>query len=226
MPTILATCALLGVDEVYAVGSAQAVAMFAYGVADLCRPVALVTRPGNVLRHGGQAAAPGRGRHRHEGRPAEIAVLADDSADPEHVAADLLNQAEHDPLATRSSSPTRRRLADAVDAGPAPGRRGQARLSGCSGRCRHAEPDRPGRRRRRRARRRQRLCRRTPGNPDPRRRRGRQAGPQRRRDLRRYIEGKVQLNFLPSTCAQSDSKSCSVLGLAILLVKVIYLTNN
>ena len=65
---VLATCALLGVDEVYAVGGAQAIAMFAYG-AGLCEPVDVVTGPGQHLRHRGQAAGARAGRHRRRGRP-------------------------------------------------------------------------------------------------------------------------------------------------------------
>ena len=68
-PAILGLCALLGVEEVYAVGGAQAIAMFAYGVPDLCEPVNLITGPGQHLRHRRQAAAQGPGQHRLRGRP-------------------------------------------------------------------------------------------------------------------------------------------------------------
>jgi histidinol dehydrogenase len=106
-PTILAACALLGVDEVYAVGGAQAIAMFAYGAhdisvagrADVCAPVDLVTGPGNVYVAAAKRLLKGRIGIDAEAGPTEIAVLADDSADPVHVAADLISQAEHDPLA-------------------------------------------------------------------------------------------------------------------------------
>jgi histidinol dehydrogenase len=109
--TILATCALLGVDEVYAVGGAQAVAMFAYGYdedvedkevpgdAERCDPVSLVTGPGNIYVVAAKRLLKGIIGIDAEAGPTEIAVLADDSADPEHVAADLVSQAEHDPLA-------------------------------------------------------------------------------------------------------------------------------
>ena len=111
--TILATCALLGVDEVYAVGGAQAVAMFAYGFEDtldegsseptadrvVCDPVSLVTGPGNIWVVAAKRLLKGLIGIDAEAGPTEIAVLADDSADPEHVAADLVSQAEHDPLA-------------------------------------------------------------------------------------------------------------------------------
>jgi histidinol dehydrogenase len=101
--TILATCALLGVDEVYAVGGAQAVAMFAYGYeeseGERCDPVSLVTGPGNIYVVAAKRLLKGLIGIDAEAGPTEIAVLADDSADPEHVAADLVSQAEHDPLA-------------------------------------------------------------------------------------------------------------------------------
>ncbi|MGN6752293.1 MAG: histidinol dehydrogenase [Intrasporangium sp.] len=105
-PTILATCALLGVDEVYAVGGAQAVAMFAYGFTEevgaettSCEPVSMVTGPGNIWVVAAKRLLKGLIGIDAEAGPTEIAILADDSADPELVAADLISQAEHDPLA-------------------------------------------------------------------------------------------------------------------------------
>ncbi|EFL26895.1 MULTISPECIES: histidinol dehydrogenase [Streptomyces] len=97
-PTILAACALLGVDEVYAAGGAQAVAMFAYGT-DECRPVSMVTGPGNIWVAAAKRLLKGRIGIDAEAGPTEIAILADATADPVHVAADLISQAEHDPLA-------------------------------------------------------------------------------------------------------------------------------
>lgn len=97
-PAILAACALLGVEEVYAVGGAQAVAMFAYG-AGPCRPVDLVTGPGNIYVTAAKRLLLGRIGIDSEAGPTEIAILADATADPRHVAADLISQAEHDPLA-------------------------------------------------------------------------------------------------------------------------------
>ena len=94
-PAIRAACALLGVDEVYAVGGAQAVAMFAYGTAD-CPRVDLVTGPGNVYVAAAKRLLKGVVGIDSEAGPTEIAILADDSADPSHVAADLVAQAEHD----------------------------------------------------------------------------------------------------------------------------------
>ncbi|WP_329179821.1 histidinol dehydrogenase [Streptomyces sp. NBC_01477] len=113
-PTILAACALLGVTEVYATGGAQAVAMFAYGTED-CRPVNLVTGPGNIYVAAAKRLLKGRVGIDAEAGPTEIAILADDSADPAFVAADLISQAEHDPLAAAVLVTTSPELADAVD---------------------------------------------------------------------------------------------------------------
>lgn len=120
-PTILAACALLGVDEVYAVGGAQAVAMFAYGARDaagawVCEPVDLVTGPGNIYVASAKRLLKGVVGIDAEAGPTEIAVLADDTADPGHVAADLISQAEHDPLAAAVLVTDSPALADAVDA--------------------------------------------------------------------------------------------------------------
>lgn len=106
-PVVLATCALLGVDEVYAVGGAQAVAMLAFGAAGtddvdgatLCEPVDVVTGPGNVYVAAAKRLVRGFVGIDAEAGPTEIAVLADGTADAVHVAADLVSQAEHDPLA-------------------------------------------------------------------------------------------------------------------------------
>jgi len=97
-PTILAACALLGVEEVYAVGGAQAIAMFAYG-AGPCRPVDLVTGPGNIYTVSAKRLLKGVVGIDSEAGPTEIAILADATADPAFVAADLISQAEHDKLA-------------------------------------------------------------------------------------------------------------------------------
>ncbi len=97
-PAVLAACALLGVDEVYAVGGAQAVAMFAYGV-EGCPPVDVITGPGNVYVAAAKRLVQGRVGIDSEAGPTEIGILADDSAEPAYVAADLIAQAEHDPLA-------------------------------------------------------------------------------------------------------------------------------
>jgi histidinol dehydrogenase len=113
-PTILAACALLGVDEVYAAGGAQAIAMFAHG-AGPCRRVDLVTGPGNIYVVAAKRLLKGEVGIDAEAGPTEIAILADDTADAAYVAADLLSQAEHDPLAASVLVTDSVRLADAVD---------------------------------------------------------------------------------------------------------------
>ena len=97
--TILATCQLLGVTEVYAVGGAQAIAMFAYGVKDLCESADLVTGPGNIYVAAAKRSLRGLIGIDSEAGPTEIAILADDSALAIDVAADLISQAEHDEMA-------------------------------------------------------------------------------------------------------------------------------
>jgi histidinol dehydrogenase len=97
-PTILAACALLGVDEVYAAGGAQAIAMLAYG-AGPCRPVDLVTGPGNIYTVSAKRLLKGVVGIDSDAGPTEIAILADHTADAAYVAADLISQAEHDPMA-------------------------------------------------------------------------------------------------------------------------------
>jgi histidinol dehydrogenase len=101
-PSILAACALLGVDEVYAAGGAGAIAMFAYGYDDDtggCRPADLVCGPANVYGVAAKRVLRGVVGIDSEAGPTEIAILADDGANPVFVAADLLSQAEHDPAA-------------------------------------------------------------------------------------------------------------------------------
>ncbi|MEY9963760.1 histidinol dehydrogenase [Streptacidiphilus sp. MAP12-16] len=113
-PTILAACALLGVYEVYAVGGAQAIAMFAYGAGE-CAQVNLVTGPGNIYVAAAKRLLKGRIGIDAEAGTTEIAVLADDTADPRHVAADLISQAEHDPNAASILVTDSLALAEAVE---------------------------------------------------------------------------------------------------------------
>ncbi|MFJ4199128.1 histidinol dehydrogenase [Streptomyces sviceus] len=113
-PTILAACALLGVDEVYAAGGATAVAMFAYGT-ESCPPANMVTGPGNIWVAAAKRYFTGKIGIDAEAGPTEIAVLADSSADPVHVASDLISQAEHDPLAAAVLVTDSVELADAVE---------------------------------------------------------------------------------------------------------------
>jgi histidinol dehydrogenase len=112
-PTILAACALLGVEEVYAVGGAQAIAMFAYGVGP-CARVDLVTGPGSIWTVTAKRLLKGKVGIDSEAGPTEIMILADQTADPSYVAADLLSQAEHDPLAAAVLVTPSEDLADRV----------------------------------------------------------------------------------------------------------------
>jgi histidinol dehydrogenase len=114
-PVVLAACALLGVDEVYAVGGAQAVAMFAFGVEGV-PPVDVITGPGNVYVAAAKRLVQGRCGIDSEAGPTEIAILADDTAVPAYTAADLVAQAEHDPLAACLLVTPSPALLDAVDA--------------------------------------------------------------------------------------------------------------
>ena len=113
-PTILAAARMLGVDEVYAAGGAQAIAMFAYGAGDgadgdsaagirddpnACAPVDVVTGPGNQYVAAAKRILQGKIGIDSDAGPTEIAILADETADARLVAADLVSQAEHDPLA-------------------------------------------------------------------------------------------------------------------------------
>ncbi|MGH3728628.1 MAG: histidinol dehydrogenase [Micromonosporaceae bacterium] len=156
-PLVLAACALLDVDEVYAVGGAQAIAMFGYGLTgseragserarsdgpgtdrastdvagtgstggapeatapddETCPPVDMITGPGNIWVTAAKRLLRGQVGIDSEAGPTEIAILADDTADPRHVAADLISQAEHDPLAASVLVTPSPRLIDAVDA--------------------------------------------------------------------------------------------------------------
>jgi histidinol dehydrogenase len=97
-PAVLAACALLGITEVHAVGGAQALAMFAYGTSE-CAPVDVITGPGNVYVAAAKRILHGSVGIDGENGPTEIAIIADHTADPGYVAADLIGQAEHDELA-------------------------------------------------------------------------------------------------------------------------------
>jgi histidinol dehydrogenase len=117
---VLAACALLGIDEVYAAGGAQGIALLALGAADvdgtIIEPVDVITGPGNVYVTAAKRLLRGIVAIDSEAGPTEIAIIADESADPVHVAADLISQAEHDPLAASVLITTSAALADTVDA--------------------------------------------------------------------------------------------------------------
>ena len=118
-PNVLAACALLGVDEVYAAGGAQGVALLALGAIDVdgtgIEPVDVITGPGNVYVTAAKRLLRGTVAIDSEAGPTEIAIVADDTADAGFVAADLISQAEHDPLASSVLITTSLALADAVD---------------------------------------------------------------------------------------------------------------
>ncbi len=94
---ILATCALLGISEVYAIGGATAIAAFAYGVEEIgLKPVRMVTGPGNIYVAAAKRILRGVIGIDSEAGPTEILIVADKTANPRFVAADLISQAEHD----------------------------------------------------------------------------------------------------------------------------------
>ena len=100
--TILATCALLGIEEVYAIGGAQAIALFAYGMAGVCEKADLVTGPGNIYVAAAKRALRGEIGIDSEAGPTEIAILADESAIADirpvvHAAIDAI-ESDHPPL--------------------------------------------------------------------------------------------------------------------------------
>lgn len=136
-PTILAACELLGVSEVYAVGGAGAIGMFAYGSAGsepqdgewLCEPVNVITGPGNVFVAAAKRLVRGHVGIDAEAGPTEIAILADDTASVEHVVADLISQAEHDPQAGSVLVTMSESLADQV----------AQSIGDVAGRTKHAE---------------------------------------------------------------------------------------
>ena len=118
-PTILAAARLLGVDEVWAVGGAQAVALLAYGGTDTdsaeLAPVDMITGPGNIYVTAAKRLCRSQVGIDAEAGPTEIAILADHTAGPAHVAADLISQAEHDEMAASVLVTPSLDLADAVD---------------------------------------------------------------------------------------------------------------
>jgi len=116
-PTILAAAELLGVSEVYAMGGASAIAALAWGVRDLgLEPVSVITGPGNRYVAAAKRVVRGQVGIDSEAGPTEIGILADDTAHPEFIAADLVSQAEHDELASAVLMTTSRELASRVEA--------------------------------------------------------------------------------------------------------------
>lgn len=117
---VLATCALLGIDEIYSLGGAQAIAAFAFGIKDetgsvVSEPVDIVTGPGNIYVAAAKRALRGIIGIDSEAGPTEIAIVADESAKAGEVAADLISQAEHDTIAAAVLITDSVALADAVE---------------------------------------------------------------------------------------------------------------
>ena len=127
-PAVLAACALLGITEVHAAGGAQAIAMLGYGT-DECPPVDVISGPGNVYVAAAKRLLRERVAIDAEAGPTEIAIIADDGANVSFVTADLVAQAEHDPLAACLLISTSAGLADRVD----------AELANVAPKARHAE---------------------------------------------------------------------------------------
>lgn len=114
-PVILAAAHLLGVEEVYAMGGAGAIAAFAYGVPEIgLDPVDVVTGPGNNFVAAAKRAVAGRVGTDSEAGATEILIVADETADPVLVAADLVSQAEHDEQASAVLVTPSERLAEEV----------------------------------------------------------------------------------------------------------------
>ncbi|MDA3026424.1 MAG: histidinol dehydrogenase [Actinomycetota bacterium] len=112
--TILAACKLLGINEIYSAGGAQAIAMFAYGTQS-CEPVNLVTGPGNIYVTAAKRLLRGIIGIDSEAGPTEIAILADETGNASWIAADLISQAEHDVSAASVLVTTSEELALAVE---------------------------------------------------------------------------------------------------------------
>jgi histidinol dehydrogenase len=114
-PTVLAAAQLLGIDEVYAMGGAGAVGALAHGVSSLgLDPVDVITGPGNIFVAAAKRLVRGIVGIDSEAGPTEILIIADDTADADLVAADLISQAEHDPMAAAVLVTDSVELAEAV----------------------------------------------------------------------------------------------------------------
>ena len=114
-PLVLAAARLAGVDEVFRVGGAQAIAALAYGTATIA-PVAKIVGPGNAYVAAAKRRVFGQVGIDMIAGPSEVLILADRSANPAWVAADLLAQAEHDPVAQAILITDSADLAEAVEA--------------------------------------------------------------------------------------------------------------
>src|SRR6185295_14297595 len=113
-PLVLAAAKLAGVDEIYRVGGAQAVAALAYGTATI-KPVAKIVGPGNAYVAAAKRVVFGTVGIDMIAGPSEVLILADKSGNPDWIAADLLAQAEHDTAAQSILITDDTALADAVE---------------------------------------------------------------------------------------------------------------
>jgi len=113
-PVILAAASIAGADEIYKVGGAQAIAAMAYGTASIPR-VDKVCGPGNIYVNTAKRLVFGQVDIDMFAGPSEILIIADDTANPEFAAADMLSQAEHDKIASAILLTTSESLADAVE---------------------------------------------------------------------------------------------------------------
>ena len=113
-PLSLVAADIAGVDKIYKIGGAQAVAALAFGTESIPR-VDKITGPGNIYVANAKREVFGHVGIDMVAGPSEVLVIADDTADPRYVAADLLCQAEHDPLAAAILVTDSAKLADAVD---------------------------------------------------------------------------------------------------------------
>lgn len=112
-PGTLVAADIAGVDEIYKVGGAQAIAALAYGTESIPK-VDKITGPGNIFVALAKKAVYGNVGIDSIAGPSEIVVLADETANPRYVAADLLSQAEHDQLASAILVTTSKELAEKV----------------------------------------------------------------------------------------------------------------
>lgn len=114
-PAILEACRIAGVNEIYAVGGAQAVAALAYGTESIA-PVSKITGPGNAYVAAAKKIVSGDVGIDMIAGPSEICIIADETVDPALVAIDLMAQAEHDPLASSYLITFSEAFADEVEA--------------------------------------------------------------------------------------------------------------
>ncbi|HFB83784.1 MAG TPA: histidinol dehydrogenase, partial [Thermodesulfatator sp.] len=112
-PHLLVAASLVGIEEIYRVGSAWAIGALAYGT-ETISPVEVICGPGNIYVALAKRLVAGEVGIDLVAGPSEILIIADETADPDYIAADLLSQAEHDPLALSLLVTTSEAVARAV----------------------------------------------------------------------------------------------------------------